>query len=248
MRGPGAAFVVVALQLVVGTFVWMWISMMAWKAIGRGHYRALMWTLFPAMLALAFALPPVLRLHAFVEAGLLGAFLAAVYSQVPLLEQAGGALTSASGLGLAARTGLLACAGDCRLLGPAQALAGSLFVGAVTHGMVLGHWYLNQPRLPIEPLRAATGILFGSMLPPLALGLWARGLLLEGAAPGGVLAVSADGYWWAWLVLLAATALLGLMIRSTVRSRSTQSATGLLYVAMIPALGAQFLLGLLAAT
>ena len=63
----------------------------------------------------------------------------------------------------------------------------------------------------------------------------------------GLVALSASGYWWAWLLLLAGTAGLAFMVRSTVRDRSTQSATGLLYIAMLTAIGAQFLLSLLVA-
>ena len=79
-----------------------------------------------------------------------------------------------------------------------------------------------------------------------AAGFASRGRLLRAVLPG-LVAFSASGYWWAWVLLLMGTIVLALMVRSTVWARSTQSATGLLYIAMITAIGAQFLVSLLVA-
>src|SRR5207249_11477848 len=121
--------------------------------------------------------------------------------------------------------GWLSCPGGCAE-GAIQALAGALFLGGVTNGMVLGHWYLNQARLPIQPLRGATRIMIGGIAVSLVAGFAGRGTLARGVVPGGFVAMSAASYWWAWLALTVGTAGIGFTVRETVRSRSTESATG----------------------
>jgi hypothetical protein len=244
VRGPAGAFVLVGLETLVGTFVLMWVTMLVWRAVDRGHYRAAAYCLVALVAALTFALPRDLRTEGLALAGLMAAFLVAVYTQRPLLELATGGLASALGIWLILQGGSRTC-GGCGD-GVTLAVAGTFFLGAVTHAMVLGHWYLNQPRLPIEPLKGATWIMLASLGAAGLAGIATRGRLLRAVLPG-LVAFSASGYWWAWLLLLAGTVVLALMVRATVWARSTQSATGLLYIAMITAIGAQFLVSLLVA-
>lgn len=244
MRGPAGAFVLVGLETFAGTFVLMWITMLVWRVVDRGHYRAAAYCLVPLVVAISFALPRNLRTEGFVLAGLMAAFLVAVYTQRPLLEVATGALASGLSVWLILQSGSRTCGGCTD--GIALAVAGAFFLGAVTHAMVLGHWYLNQPRLPIEPLKGATWIMLASLAAAGLAGFASRGRLLRAVLPG-LVAFSASGYWWAWVLLLVGTIVLALMVRATVWARSTQSATGLLYIAMITAIGAQFLVSLLVA-
>lgn len=218
--------------------------MLAWKVVDRGHYRAAAYCLVPLVAAISFALPHNLRTEGFVLAGLMAAFLIAVYTQRPLLEIVTGALASGLSIYLILQGGSRTCGGCTD--GIALALVGTFFLGAVTHAMVLGHWYLNQPRLPIEPLKGATWIMLASLGAAAVAGVAIRGRLLRAVLPG-LVAFSASGYWWAWVLLLVGTIVLAFMVRATVWARSTQSATGLLYIAMITAIGAQFLISLLVA-
>lgn len=220
-------------------------TMALWRVVDRGHYRAASYCLIPLVGALAFALPRGgLRTEGFVLAGLLVAFLLAVYSQRPTLEFAAGGAAAILSVVLVTQGGSRSCngCGD----GVVLALVGMAFLGAVTNGMVLGHWYLNQARLPIAPLKGATRIMLASLVVAAVAGIALRGRLVKAVLPG-LVSVSASSYWWAWLLLLAGTAVLGLMVRVTVADRSTQSATGLLYIAMITAIGAHFLLSVLIA-
>jgi hypothetical protein len=244
MRGPGGAFVLVGMEILAGTFVLMWVTMLVWRVVDRGHYRAATWSIAPLVTALSFALPRNLRTEGFVLAALMAAFLVAVYSQRPTLEIATGAAASLLAVVLILQGGSRSCGGCAD--GIALAGAGTFFLGSVTHAMVLGHWYLNQPRLPIEPLMGATRIMLASLAAAAVAGVVTRGRLLRAVLPG-LVAVSGSGYWWAWVLLIAGTVVLGLMVRATVWDRSTQSATGLLYIAMITAIGAQFLVSLLVA-
>lgn len=244
MQGPGGAFVLVGFETLAGTFLLMWVTMLAWRVVDRGHYRAASYCLIPLVGALSFALPHNLRIAGFVLAGLLALFLIVVYLERRPIEIGVGALACAVSIWLIYQGGSQSCGGCTD--GIALAVVGTFFLGAVTHAMVLGHWYLNQPRLPIEPLKGATRIMLASLAVTAVAGVVTRGRLLKAVLPG-LVAFSASGYWWAWVLLLVGTGVLAFMVRATVWDRSTQSATGLLYIAMLTAIGAHFILSLLIA-
>lgn len=247
MIGPRGAFSLTSLQLLGGIFVFMWLSSLRYKIVSRGYYRSTTWVLWPLMLALAFALPGDLKTLGMGTAGGYLLYLLAVYSRRPLLEWVTGAAATLMSLALIGAAGWQACEGGC-VPGAAHGLLGALFLGGVTHGMILGHWYLNQARLPIDPLKEQARVIFGLLALSALAGLGTRGALLEGEIPAGIMTYASSSYWWTWLFLLATTAVLMAMVRVTVRDRSTQSATGLLYIASLTALAGQFVLNLLVTT
>jgi hypothetical protein len=116
-------------------------------------------------------------------------------------------------------------------------LLSALAVGMVTVAMVLGHWYLVQLKLAIAPLRRLCDIFVGVLLVRLAVSVW------------GVVASLGQGYRffggndpipWEALILsqrvlfgFGGSLILAVMIRKTVALRSTMSATGLLYIAIL---------------
>jgi hypothetical protein len=244
VQGPVGAFVLVGFETLAGTFLLMWVTMLVWRVVDRGHYRAASYCLIPLVAALSLAMPGRLRTDGLILSGLLLAFLIAVYLEKRPLEIGIGAAACVLSLWVIYRGGSQSCGGCAD--GIALAVVGTFFLGAVTHAMVLGHWYLNQPRLPIEPLKGATRIMLVSLVVAGVAGIVTRGRLFKAVLPG-LVAFSASGYWWAWLLLLIGTGVLAFMVRATVRDRSTQSATGLLYIAMLTAIGAHFLLSLLVA-
>ena len=123
-------------------------------------------------------------------------------------------------------------------LAVAGAMSSSLLLGAVTVTMLLGHWYLIDTSLSIAPLR--DGALWFSIAVALR---WAVVLFALGYGGWEVLRVSRaadlifsdNGLFFMFRTLmgLAAPLLLSVLIWQTVKMRSTQSATGLLYVAVI---------------
>jgi hypothetical protein len=245
--GPRGAFSLTSVQLLAGIFAFMWFASLRYKFLSRGYYRSTAWVLWPMMLLLAFVLPGGLEILGFATACVYLLFLLAVYSQRPLLEWTAGAIGTALSLGMIGLAGWEACELGCSI-GAFHGLLGGLFLGGVTHGMILGHWYLNQARLPLEPLKEQTRVIFGLLAVSAVSGMLTRSSLLEGEVPGLIMTYSSASYWWTWLFLLATTAFLMGMVRATVRDRSTQSATGLLYIASLTALAGQFLLNLLVTT
>lgn len=110
------------------------------------------------------------------------------------------------------------------------ALTGSLALGGVTGEMMLGHWYLVDPRLPRSALRvlAVAGIV----------GLIADGAMLVAAGfPEGGVVVA---YW----VLSVTSIVLMIAVIAALRYPAysgVMAATGLSYLAVLTTLGAVFL-------
>jgi phosphatidylglycerophosphate synthase len=129
-------------------------------------------------------------------------------------------------------------AGDSGALNVARMLVGALFLGAVSDGMLLGHWYLVQPGLRREPLLELvfwTGALW---LPEVVLLLIPTGML---SAFDGTID---DGYagmlGWFWAACAVATIILVGVTRAALSEQqyaAVMAATGLLYLAILTAFG-----------
>jgi hypothetical protein len=111
-------------------------------------------------------------------------------------------------------------------------------LGAVTTAMLLGHWYLNTPTMKLEPLRRLI-VLIGIAVILRAI-VSGGGLALEiGMHPS---APSASWNRWLlfvglrWLAGIFGVGLLAGLTWQTLKIPNTQSATGILYAAMILAL------------
>lgn len=138
---------------------------------------------------------------------------------------------------LAAAAGALAAGGPAALA-VARTLVGALFVGAVTDAMLLGHWYLVQPGLargPLLQMVRAAGVLW---IPQTLAILWPTGMVsvLNGTID--------DGYngllGWFWLACTVTTIGLVVVTRAALRERqysAVMAATGLMYLAIVTALG-----------
>ncbi len=129
-------------------------------------------------------------------------------------------------------------AGGSTWLAVARFVTGTVFLGAVSDAMLLGHWYLVQPGLSREPISELvrwTGI---SWLPEVALLLVPTGML-------SVWSGAIDDGWsgmlgWFWGACAVAT--IGLVVATVVALRERQysavmAATGLLYLAILTAFG-----------
>ncbi|HEX5590805.1 MAG TPA: hypothetical protein VFX65_10995 [Candidatus Limnocylindrales bacterium] len=105
--------------------------------------------------------------------------------------------------------------------------------GGVWAAMILGHWYLVTPKLPEAPLVLFARVLTGIVALQLALFVvW----VVTGAGPAGVAGLGALTGTWAlfvWLRLVVGI-IFPLVVSwaaiQTARTRSMESATGLLYI------------------
>jgi hypothetical protein len=117
----------------------------------------------------------------------------------------------------------------------ASFVLGAIAVGAVTNGMILGHWYLVTPRLPERPLREITGLLV-VVLVVQALFIVPALLLPHDTLPYSSVhtGILSNLFFWLRVGLgLGFPAVLGWMAYDSSGVRAMQSATGLLYLAMV---------------
>ncbi|MFQ6674720.1 MAG: hypothetical protein ACE5LH_00095 [Fidelibacterota bacterium] len=117
-------------------------------------------------------------------------------------------------------------------------VAGLILSGAV-FSMVLGHWYLNVPGLPIVLFRRSVGWLVSLLV---IRGVWDAVTVAGGDVQleGQVISVidfiqSFDGFFLFFALLFGTVIPLGVCVLAlkTIAIRSTQSATGLLYIVVI---------------
>jgi hypothetical protein len=155
--------------------------------------------------------------------------------------------TVSASVATAADGWLAARGGAGAVLFSLNALAAAALLGSVLVAMILGHWYLVRWRLPVDHLIRFARILTGAIVVRAALVLC--GLLVLGwhssLGLGGYLATLAIDrgffFWQRVLFGLLGPAILAFMVYQTARIRSTQSATGILYIATIFVLIGEFL-------
>jgi hypothetical protein len=109
----------------------------------------------------------------------------------------------------------------------------ALLLGAATSAMLLGHNYLVSPNMTMTPLYRLLGALAAAIAMRLLLDGWA---VWRWTSEHELATLREDLMLWLpvrWAVGLAAPAVLCWMAWQTARIRSTQSATGILYVVVI---------------
>ncbi len=252
MTGSGAVLALVLLEWTGG-----WIAVAAWnqswKVVKRGHFRITAWATLALALMTFFAnrsavegegTQPLLVVAMLVAAVL---YLAAQYLESEVVAVGAGALGGlAAILALIASAGLLH--GWSQAFAAAHLIAGAVFLGAVTNGMMLGHWYLNQPGLKPWALARLTQLALGATVATALLGLLAAGRLTAAETEGAVLGLPGFGdsfglaFYGIWVALVVFSGVVVWMARRCINIKSIQSATGLYYVAILTAGVAEFLL------
>ncbi len=124
----------------------------------------------------------------------------------------------------------------CSVMTAASALSSAALLGGACTSMVLGHWYLVIPSMEVRHLQRIVGFHIATLV-----GRWVVVAIVLALAVGVPLATgqslrryvtSVDGifFWQRMLFGLAAPAVLSYLTWETAKIRSTQSATGILYV------------------
>lgn len=114
---------------------------------------------------------------------------------------------------------------------PAAAISSGLLLGITMAAMLLGHWYLNTPTMELVPLRRLILAMGGAVALQTVLsvvGLWG-----EIAASGEVTLQWILFVALRWTFGLIGVAVMTWMSWQTLKIPNTQSATGILYVAVI---------------
>jgi hypothetical protein len=173
-------------------------------------------------------------------------YLLAQYVRTDLPGVVVGAAAGIAGVAALVATGDLV-EGWPQYLAALELVAGAALLGAVTNGMLLGHWYLNQPGLKPSALARLTALALAATLATGILGLVGAGRLVDASTEGAALGLGGSGesfgiaFFLIWLALLAFTGVVVWMARRCIKIRSIQSATGLYYVALLTAGVSEFL-------
>lgn len=127
-----------------------------------------------------------------------------------------------------------------RILTIASFLSSAALLGGACTAMILGHWYLVIPSMQVSYLQSIVKLHIGSMMARAAVVVAAVSLALMPSFAGQVgmapnfrhYITSIDGifFWQRVLFGLGGPALLSYLTWETAKIRSTQSATGILYV------------------
>jgi protein NrfD len=127
-----------------------------------------------------------------------------------------------------------------QLLTVASFLSSAALLGGSCTAMILGHWYLVIPSLEVRHLQSIVRVHIGSMVVRIAVvgaAVFAGLALIEAGPAANVVSfrhyiTSLDGifFWQRVLFGLAGPAVLSYLTWETAKIRSTQSATGILYV------------------
>jgi len=107
-------------------------------------------------------------------------------------------------------------------------LASAWALGGLTTTMLLGHWYLTAPMMSIDPLRTMTRLMIAALA--------FRGLVSATALLTVDASMSATHAVWLtmrWIGGIAGPIVLCVLVLRILRYRNTQSATGVLFAAVV---------------
>lgn len=250
MDGPSGVVALVLAETAAGGAAVMWLAGL-WGKVKRGFFILTGSTVFACALLAALAASAAATPAGGTQADLAVLLLWATTGLVGLSVGALALGVRSLGLGLGllgipvSIAGLVALA---RLADPSfavavlQIVAGAAFMGAVTDGLLLGHWYLVDRRLTREHIRRLTTLLLAAVLLEAA----AVSLSAFGDAPPtpdfSVLLTASGIDTWLALGMVLATGLIGVLIRASLasdRARAVQAATGFFYLAVIFAFTAE---------
>ena len=123
-----------------------------------------------------------------------------------------------------------------------QLLAGAAFLGSITDGLLLGHWYLTDRGLPRAPIdRMTTAMLVAVVVEAVAIVTSGFGGVETSTSLNPLLTAGALAPWIA-LGMVGTTLLIAVLTRAALRGErasAVQSATGFYYLAVVTAFTAE---------
>ncbi|MBA3350778.1 MAG: hypothetical protein H0T12_09515, partial [Actinobacteria bacterium] len=208
----------------------------------RGHFRITAWAalMLGALAAVAYRSAGTGGSESPVVLGFVAAVALYAAVQYSRTDAPGTVMGAAAGTGgafaLVLSAGLVS--GWPQPLAAIQLVAGAALLGAVSNGMMLGHWYLNQPGLKTWALARLTLLCLVATGASGVAGALGAGRLSGASTAGAAFGLPGAGdsfgraFFLVWAVLLGFTAVVVWAARRCVAIRSIQSATGLYYVAI----------------
>lgn len=250
MTGSAGVMAVVLAETVAGTAVLLWLSPL-WNEVKRGFFK-LVCSILAAVTAGTWFAARAAEVPASGE-GVWATRFALASTALGLVVAA---LLFARRDGVARILGLLSVPMSIAVLVPMslagvkapavagfQLLGGAALLGSVTLGLLLGHWYLTDRKLPRRPIDRATSIMLASIVVAAA-AVIAGGFESTGDTNTAINPLLTTGALAPWIALgmVASTFLIGILVKATLRGErasAVQSATGFYYLAVVTAFTAE---------
>jgi hypothetical protein len=249
VTGVAGVMALVLAEAVAGATAFLWLSPL-WHEVRRGFFKllgailsivaVLTWFSVDAAVTEAFSGGDVVRVSILVAAAgtLLWTFL--LFLRQHAAARMLGLVTVAAWLNALVWMG----GAGRQSLGLAlfQLAAGTALLGATTDGLLLGHWYLTDRKLPRRPIeRVTTALLIAVPLAAVAVISAGFSGVEDSTVINPLLTAGALAPWIA-LGMVAATALIAALVKAVLkgeRASAVQSATGFYYLAVVTAFTAE---------
>ncbi len=249
MTGAAGYMALVLAETVAGAGAFLWLSPL-WNEVKRGFFTLTLAVLLVVSLA-AWLSTRAAQVAgdaagrwavalALAAAVVIGAAFVAMLAKLHLPARIAGIV----GVALSLAT-LVAMAGAGRQAAPIalfQSLAGAAFLGSITLGLLLGHWYLTDRGLGRGPIDRLTTLMIGAVVLEGAAVISSGFQGVESSAALNPLLTAGALAPWIALGMTVATLLIALLTRATLRGErasAVQSATGFYYLAVVTAFTAE---------
>ena len=250
LHGPAGVLGVLLLESALGALLVLLVAPV-WGVVKRGYFLLVGWTVAVCALLAALSLADPLSAdpaRGGLALGGLWTFCALSAVVLGLLQTRRERVARVAGW-LAVAAAVVAVYGIADLRGGTGAtvggvaamLTGAAFLGATWDGMVLGHWYLVDRKLTVTPMRwHAWAFTAGIALALVSASLAKGGRPTGSEASLNPLLLVSDLTLYLAFGLVAVNALLAFFVHKLVNEGSIRAATGMLYLAVIMALSAEF--------
>ena len=249
MTGVAGVMALVLAETVAGTTLFLWMSPL-WNEVKRGFFKllgailtllaGLAWLSVDAAVVGRFPSGDVLRATTLVATGATALWTLLLFARQQAAARVVGVLSVPAWIAV-----LVWMGGAGRQsfgLALFQLVAGAALLGAATDGLLLGHWYLTDRRLPRGPINRMTTILMVSVVLAAAAVISAGFSGVQASAAINPLLTAGALAPWIALGMVVATALIAWMIKAVLkgeRASAVQSATGFYYLAVVTAFTAE---------
>lgn len=249
MTGVAGVMALVLAETVAGTTSFLWMSPL-WNEVKRGFFKllgailtllaGLAWLSVDAAVVGRFPSGDVLRSTTLVATGATALWTLLLFARQQAAARVVGLLSVPAWIAVLVWMG----GAGRQSFGIAlfQLVAGASLLGAATDGLLLGHWYLTDRRLPRGPINRMTTILMVSVVLAAAAVISAGFSGVQASAAINPLLTAGALAPWIALGMVVATALIAWMIKAVLkgeRASAVQSATGFYYLAVVTAFTAE---------
>jgi hypothetical protein len=249
MTGVAGVMALVLAETVAGTTLFLWMSPL-WNEVKRGFFKllgailtllaGLAWLSVDAAVVGRFPSGDVLRATTLVATGATALWTLLLFARQQAAARVVGLLSVPAWIAVLVWMG----GAGRQSIGLAlfQLVAGAALLGAATDGLLLGHWYLTDRRLPRGPINRMTTILMVSVVLAAAAVISAGFSGVQASAAINPLLTAGALAPWIALGMVVATALIAWMVKAVLkgeRASAVQSATGFYYLAVVTAFTAE---------